>query len=53
MHYELRLRSQRSKLVVCNVPPLCFIDVSSGVVPEESKEILKENMSEEDFCSYF
>ena len=31
-------------------PPLCFIDVSSGVVPEESKEILKENMSEEDFA---
>ncbi len=31
-------------------PPLCFIDVSSGVVPAESKEILKENMTEEDFA---
>lgn len=31
-------------------PPLCFIDVSSGVVPDESKELLKENMNEEDFA---
>lgn len=30
-------------------PPLCFVDVSSGVVPEESKELLKENLSEEEF----
>ncbi len=31
-------------------PPLCFIDVTSGVVPDESKEILKDNMNEEDFA---
>lgn len=31
-------------------PPLCFIDVTSGVVPEESKQNLKENMSEEDYA---
>lgn len=31
-------------------PPLCFIDVTSGVVPDESKEDLKENMSEEDYA---
>ncbi len=31
-------------------PPLCFIDVTSGVVPDESKEQLKENMSEEDYA---
>lgn len=30
-------------------PPLCFVDVSSGVVPTESKELLKENLSEEEF----
>lgn len=30
-------------------PPLCFIDVTSGVVPEESKKELMENMSEEDY----
>ena len=30
-------------------PPLCFVDVTSGVVPEDSKENLKENLSEEDF----
>ena len=30
-------------------PPLCFVDVSSGIVPEESKEIMKQNLSEEEF----
>lgn len=30
-------------------PPLCFIDVSSGIVPEESKELLQENLSSEEF----
>lgn len=30
-------------------PPLCFVDVTSGVVPEESKENLQENLSEEDY----
>lgn len=31
-------------------PPLCFVDISSGVVPEESKEELKANLSEEEFA---
>ncbi len=31
-------------------PPLCFIDVTSGVVPDESKENLQENMSNEDYA---
>ena len=30
-------------------PPLCFVDVSSGVVPDESKAILKENLSDEEY----
>ena len=30
-------------------PPLCFVDVSTGVVPDESKEIMKENLSKEEF----
>lgn len=30
-------------------PPLCFVDVTSGIVPEDSKKLLKENLSEEDF----
>lgn len=30
-------------------PPLCFVDVSSGVVPDSSKELLQNNMSEEDY----
>lgn len=30
-------------------PPLCFVDISSGVVPEESKEVLQENLSYEEY----
>ncbi len=28
-------------------PPLCFVDISSGIVPEESKESLKNNLNDE------
>ena len=31
-------------------PPLCFLDISSGVVPEESKEQLESSLSEEEFA---
>ena len=31
-------------------PPLCFVDVTSGVVPEESKKELQHNLSEEEFA---
>lgn len=31
-------------------PPLCFVDVTSGIVPDESKEELKNSMSEEEFA---
>ena len=30
-------------------PPLCFIDVSSGIVPDDSKEILESELTEEDY----
>ena len=30
-------------------PPLCFVDVSSGIVPESSKEIMKDNLSNEEY----
>ena len=30
-------------------PSLCFIDVTSGFVPDESKETLKENLNEEEY----
>lgn len=29
-------------------PPLCFVDVSSGVVPDESKEIIKDNLANDE-----
>ena len=31
-------------------PPLCFVDVTSGAVPEESKKELQNNLSEEEFA---
>ena len=30
-------------------PPLCFVDTTSGIVPDSSKEFMKENLSEEEF----
>ena len=30
-------------------PPLCFVDISSGIVPDESKEIMKESLSDEEY----
>lgn len=30
-------------------PPLCFIDVSSGIVPDDSKEILESELSSEEY----
>ena len=30
-------------------PPLCFVDVTTGVVPEESKTIIKDNLSDEEY----
>jgi len=30
-------------------PSLCFVDISHGVVPEESKENLQDNMNEENY----
>ena len=31
-------------------PPLCFVDISSGIVPEESKELIEDNLTEEEFA---
>ncbi len=30
-------------------PPLCFVDVSSGIVPDESKEVLDKSLTDEEF----
>ena len=30
-------------------PPLCFVDVTSGIVPEESKNLIKDELSSEEF----
>ena len=30
-------------------PPLCFVDVTSGVVLDESKEVMKENLNDEEY----
>ena len=31
-------------------PPLCFVDISSGIVSDESKELIKNNLSKEEFA---
>ena len=31
-------------------PPLCFVDISSGSVPDESKKLMEDNLSEEEFA---
>jgi len=30
-------------------PPLCFVNISSGIVPEESKEYMKNELSDEEY----
>ena len=30
-------------------PPLCFIDVSSGIVPDESKEVIQDSLTDEEY----
>ncbi len=30
-------------------PPLCFVNVSSGIVPEESKSLIKQELNEEEY----
>lgn len=31
-------------------PPLCFVDMSTGIVPEESKQTIKENLPAEEYA---
>lgn len=31
-------------------PPLCFVDMTSGIVPNSSKEILHETLPDEEFA---
>lgn len=30
-------------------PPLCFVDVSTGIVPDSSKEEMQESLNDEEF----
>lgn len=30
-------------------PPLCFVDVSTGIVPDDSKKEMQENLNEEEY----
>lgn len=31
-------------------PPLCFVDMSTGIVPDESKETIQENLENEEYA---
>ena len=30
-------------------PPLCFVNVSSGIIPDESKELMKEELTDDEY----
>lgn len=30
-------------------PPLCFVDVSTGIVPDNSKQELKQSLNDEEY----
>ena len=30
-------------------PPLCFVDVTSGIVPEDSKSLMQNNLTDEEY----
>lgn len=30
-------------------PPLCFVDVTAGIVPDESKQLMKDNLDDEEY----
>lgn len=30
-------------------PPLCFVNITSGIVPDESKELLESQLNEEEY----
>ena len=47
---KIKIGSGKGKNWWCVMfPPLCFIDVSSGVVPDESKEILESELTEDEY----
>lgn len=31
-------------------PPLCFVDITTGIVPDESKNRLQENLETEEYA---
>ncbi len=48
---EIKIGNSSGKNWWCVLyPSLCFVDVSSGTVPESSKLDLKENLSEEEYA---
>ena len=48
---EIKLGNSSGKNWWCVLyPSLCFVDVSSGVVPDSSKENLKNNLPDEEYA---
>ena len=31
-------------------PPLCFVDITTGIVPDDSKKLMQEELSTEEYC---
>jgi len=48
---EIRIGEAAGKNWWCVLfPPLCFVDVSSGIVPDESKQLLEDTLSDEEYA---
>ena len=51
-YYELMIKIGKAEVKnwwCVMLPPLCFVDVTSGIVPDDSKDLLKENLSQEEY----
>lgn len=48
---KIKIGEAKGKNWWCSLfPPLCFVDISSGVIDENSEEYLKENLTDEEFA---
>lgn len=48
---KIEIGNAKGKNWWCSLfPPLCFVDISSGVIDEDSEEYLKENLTDEEFA---
>ncbi len=48
---KIEIGESKGKNWWCSLfPPLCFVDISAGVIDEESEKYLKDNLSDDEFA---